>query len=396
MVERRLKLTTAYLFAFMASFALSSTMFSTVLPKMIEEFHLSLSSAGLLPMCTSIGNLISMMLTGVVGDRTRKSVFVGLIALAMGVMLLVIAPSASFAMLLIAMMLLGVCTSSLNLMITAYVSDIYGEKRSRYINLLHVCYGIGSLVGPMYPSLLNAAGLSWRAAYLALGAVVLLLGGAYFLTLRRLGAPASLAGSETPAAKEPAGLARLLRSPSVWLLCILSFLYMGGHQNAFSTWFQTHLQQADAATYSEGLTSACMTIYWIGMVISRLIGSMLPSKISSRSVIMVGSIMGVCALSGGLALDSPVSWIVCVALLGVATGVIYPLTFAISCAWFPDNSALISSVVGVFSSAGSMLFGYLMGVLEDQSPDVALWLPVAALACVFVVVTFCMRRPEKT
>ena len=262
--RRRLKLTTAYLFAFMASFALSSTMFSTVLPKMIEDFHLSLSMAGLLPMCTSVGNLIAMALTGLVGDR-----------------------ASSFAMLLAALLLLGVCTSSLNLMLTAYVSDIYGERRSRYINLLHVCFGIGSLVGPLYPTALGAAGLSWRFAYMMLAVVVLILSAAYFLTLRRLGAPASFAGANASAApKEAGGAMGLLRSPSVWMLGIVSFLYMGGHQNAFSTWFQTHLQQANAALYPESLTSACMTIYWIGMVISRLIGSALPQKFSSRSIIL--------------------------------------------------------------------------------------------------------------
>lgn len=395
--RRRLKLTTAYLFAFMASFALSSTMFSTVLPKMIEDFHLSLSMAGLLPMCTSVGNLIAMALTGLVGDRTRKSVFVGLISAAMGVMLLAVSPASSFAMLLAALLLLGVCTSSLNLMLTAYVSDIYGERRSRYINLLHVCFGIGSLVGPLYPTALGAADLSWRFAYMMLAVVVLILSAAYFLTLRRLGAPVSFADANASAApKEAGGTMGLLRSSSVWVLGIVSFLYMGGHQNAFSTWFQTHLQQANAALYPESLTSACMTIYWIGMVISRLIGSALPQKFSSRSIILTASLAGVCALSGGLAIDAPAGWVVSVSLLGIATGVIYPLTFAISCAWFPSNSALVSSIVGVFSSLGSILFGYLMGFMEELYPSVALWLPVAALLSVFVIVLLFMKNPQTT
>ena len=137
-----------------------------------------------------------------------------------------------------------------------------------------------------------------------------------------------------------------------------------------------------------------MTIYWIGMVISRLIGSALPQKFSSRSIILTASLVGVCALSGGLAIDAPAGWVVSVSLLGIATGVIYPLTFAISCAWVPSNSALVSSIVGVFSSLGSILFGYLMGFMEELYPSVALWLPVAALLSVFVIVLLFMKNPQ--
>lgn len=351
--------------------------------------------AGLLPMCTSVGNLIAMALTGLVGDRTRKSVFVGLISAAMGVMLLAVSPASSFAMLLAALLLLGVCTSSLNLMLTAYVSDIYGERRSRYINLLHVCFGIGSLVGPLYPTALGAAGLSWRFAYMMLAVVVLILSAAYFLTLRRLGAPASFAGAKR--------VRRAKRSGRRHGPVALAQRMDAGHREFFvygrtSKCLQHMVPDASAAGERSPVP---------GKPDLRLHDHLLdwhgdkpPDRFSAAAKVLFakhhldrlpcGRVRAQRRSGNRRACRLGCS----VSLLGIATGVIYPLTFAISCAWFPSNSALVSSIVGVFSSLGSILFGYLMGFMEELYPSVALWLPVAALLSVFVIVLLFMKSPQ--
>lgn len=387
MTERQKKrLTTLYLFAFMAAFALSGTMFSTALPKIIDDYRLSLGQAGLFPVCTSAGNLLAMLLTGLVGDRLKKSLFSGAAFLGMGAMLLLISLTPPFAALLLLMTLLGVLSSALNLIVTAYVSDLYGERRSRYINLLHVCFGVGSLLGPLYPMLLGRLGLAWRYAYLGLAAAVLLCGGGYFLTLARKGEPAPALSPDTGGGARALGYRQLLNCRGMPALCLMSFMYMGGHQGAFSTWFQTYLQISDPAAYPEAFTSVCMTLYWVGMVLSRLLGAALPRRIAPRSVILCGSALGMIALTLGLVVGQRPFWPLAAAVLGMATGVIYPLTFAISCQWFPHSSARVSSFVGVFSSLGSLVFGYLVGGVAEKSFEAAMWIPVGALAAVLLIV----------
>ena len=393
--QKKKQLIVTYLFAFMAAFAISSTMFSTVLARIIGDYQLSMVQAGLFPVCTSVGNLLAMLLTGLVGDRLKKSRFTGALFVLMGVFLLGISFAPAFAALLGLMVLLGVSTSALNLMITAYVSDLYGEQRSRYINLLHVCFGVGSLLGPLYPMLLSKMGLLWNHAYLGLAVGVLVAGGCYFLSLSRRGEPAPAVAPIVDNTTQVLGYRALLSRRGMLALCAMSFLYMGGHQGAFSTWFQTYLQRTDPLLYPETFTSVCMTIYWIGMVISRLVGAVLPKRIAPRSMMLVGSVLGTLALTAGLMVGQRAFWPVAAALMGLATGVIYPLTFAISCEWFPDSSARVSSFVGIFSALGSICFGYLIGGIAEHSFQAAMWIPVCALTIVFFIVLLRFPKPSR-
>lgn len=391
---KRLRIVTVYLFSFMAAFALSGTMFSTILPKIIQDYGLTLSQAGLFPVSQSVGNLLAMLLTALAGDRFEKSRLVGLSFAIMGIMMLGLSFMPPFWALLILMGLLGLSTSALNLLVTAYTSDLYQEDRSRYINLLHVCFGVGSLLGPAYPALLSRIGLVWRHSYLVLSVAVFALGAAYFVYLGRSGALARTAISKRPVPSRTSEK-RIWGHRGVLALCFMSFLYMGGHQGAFSTWFQTFLQREDPAAYPEAFTSLCMMIYWIGMVASRILGASLPRRVTARSVLLAGSFVGTLLLASGLFAGQEALWPVVSALLGLSTGVIYPLTFAISCEQFPENSARISSIVGIFSSVGSMCFGWAIGNVAERSLQAAMWIPVAALAATFFVVLLGFPRPGR-
>lgn len=388
---------TAYAFSFMIAFAVTGTMFSTALPRIIEDYHLSLAQAGLFSVFTSMGNIGAMILTGLLGDRYRKSILMGAMFIGISISLALIGSMPPFAALLCFLVILGIFTSSLNLIVTAYVSDLYGEHRAKYINLVHMFFGIGSLLGPLYPMALEKLGFHWRYSYLFLAAVVLLAGLSYFLIMAKIKEPALAIEADRkdiPKENQPSQkLSSLLRNKGMLALCIMSFLYMGGHQNTFSTWFQTFLQTENPARYTAEFTSVCMTIYWIGMVISRTISASVSEKISPRSFILFGSLGGVGILTMGMLFQTPIIWVGTVFILGLCTGAIYPLTFAISCAWFPHASAKVSSVVGIFASVGGMVCGWLVGRIANAiSFYLAMFIPWISLAVVFLIVWRCFPK----
>ena len=379
---------TIYAYYFMVIFAVTGTMFSTALPRIIQDYQLSLSQAGLFSVFTSLGNLGAMAVTGWLGDRFRKSRMMGAVFMGMGFTLTFISKMPAFLILLILMVILGIFGSILNLIITAFVSDLYGEERARYINMVHTFYGLGSLLGPLYPMLLGRAGLTWRFSYLWLSILVFITGAAYFGILGIIKEPAD--NEETGKGEEGRNeitLAGLMHYKGMAALCIMSFLYMGGHQNTFSIWFQTYLQTENRILYTPEYTSVCMTFYWVGMVISRFICARLSHKISPRRVILAGSISGILAMAFGMLLQTPAVWLSAVLWLGISTGAIYPMTFAISCEWFPECSARVSSLVGIFTSTGGMLCGWLVGKIAGcVSFNLAMYVPWISLAIVFWIV----------
>lgn len=400
MEQKRRVVFTLYAYIFMIGFAVSGTMFSTVLPKIIGDYKLTLAQAGLFSVFTSSGNLIAMVITGMLGDRYRKSILMGIVFLGMSVTLTLIGLEPPFFLLLCFLVLLGVCSSILNLIVTAYVSDLYGDGRAKYINLVHMFYGVGSLVGPLYPMLLSQSGFRWKYSYLFLAGIVMAIGISYFVVMKNLKEPALSIGRNTLKEKQEAASFQSWRNlfhyKGMIALCIMSFLYMGGHQNTFSTWFQTYLQTENAQIYTEEFTSICMTLYWIGMVISRTISASVSQKIAPREFILAGSLGGVAAMTLGMLFQVPWVWVLSVMALGICTGAVYPLTFAISCAWFPDASAKVSSVVGIFTSVGSMFCGWLVGKIANSvSFYFAMFIPWVSLAVVFLIVWRCFPKKQK-
>lgn len=399
MIDKKKALFTAYAYSFMIAFAITGTMFSTALPRIIEDYSLSLTQAGLFSVFTSMGNIGAMILTGILGDRYHKSVLMGVMFLGIGGALVLIGFMPPFPALLCFFVILGIFTSSLNLIVTAYVSDLYGKFRAKYINLVHMFFGIGSLLGPLYPMILKKLGFHWKYSYLFLAAAVGGIGISYFLVMVRIKEPDLEIEIGKKVWEREERISEkclfLFRNKGMFALCIMSFLYMGGHQNTFSTWFQTYLQTENSAVYSAEFTSICMTAYWIGMVISRMISAGVSDRVSPRKCILFGSLGGVCVLGIGMFLKMPMIWLLVVILLGAFTGAIYPLTFAISCAWFPDASAKVSSVVGVFTSVGGMVCGWLVGrIANTVSFSLAMFIPWLSLAVVSLIVWKCFPKED--
>ncbi|HJC25280.1 MAG TPA: MFS transporter [Candidatus Eisenbergiella merdavium] len=407
-MEKRGRLVfTIYVYVFMMGFAVAGTMFSTVLPRIIEDYGLSLDQAGLFAVFTNAGNMSAMLVTGFLGDRYRKSVLIGLTFMGLSVGLALIGLTPPFFLLLCFEAFVGICSSMLNLLITAFVSDMYGEEREKYINLVHMFYGLGSLLGSIYPMMLSGQGLAWRYSYLFLAAVIALTGISFFIAAAKVKEPKCLKGTpgEMPEVSDQgvvyanaSGLSsgELLFDKRMLVLGFMGFLYMGGHQNTFSTWFQTYLQSTGPQIYSEEYTSVCMTTYWIGMVASRMIGALLADRVSPRFLIRGGCLGGAAMLGLGMIADTPYIWIVAAACLGICTGVIYPLIFSFSCGWFPDDSAKASSIVGIFTSVGSMLCGWLVGKIAGSiSFSLAMLIPWITLPVVFLLAGVCLPGERK-
>ena len=382
---------TLYAYVFMIGFAVSGTMFSSVLPRIIEDYNLTFSQAGLFSVFSNAGNLLAMAVTGILGDRYRKSVLLGIVFAGLSATLALVGLALPFALFLGLQTLLGCSSSIINLLVTAFVSDLYGKERARYINLAHMFFGIGSLAGPAYPVILQHFGFGWEHSYIFLAAAVLVISVSYFVILLKIKEPV------TPKKHTDEGAAfkgqkerMLLKHQGMLALCIMSFIYMGGHQNTFSTWFQTYLQTEDPKIYTEGFTSMCMTMYWIGMVISRTVSASFSKKMLPRTFLLAGSMGGTIVLTAGMVVQAPGVWCVSAFLLGICTGAVYPLIFAVSCEWFPDSSARAASMVGIFTSLGSMLGGWLVGKIAGVvSFFWAMFIPWSSLLLVFAIVWRC-------
>lgn len=385
-------LVTVYLGIFMALFAVITTMFSTILPKITSLYALTLGQVSVFTVVQNyVANFIGTFFLVAWGDHFPKGVVIGIDALLMALLLLFIDTLPAYLLLMIAFSALHLTTGILNNMITAFIADLYGARRSRYISMMHIFYSVGALFGPKLPEAVQKLGMSWNASYavLAVAGFVLVIG--YFIIMLatkhlsyQLPAPKAVSAETAQKLK----LGAILRHPMFIPLCLLQMFYMSGHQNLFGNWFQLFLQRSYADTYSASFTATCMTIYWFGMLGSRLLSMALAEKITPRRFITIGSAVGVLAQLLGLFGNTHVTWIITCLLLGLCTGAIYPLTFSISIAYFPHSSARITSLLAIISSIGGILLSLFMGKIAELSMFAAMFVPLGCLLIVFLLIRF--------
>ncbi len=386
---------TLYMSSFMIFFALIITMFSTVLPKITELYNLTMTQVSIFTIVQNyLATFVSTFLLIGWGDRFPKGIVIGIDALLMGLLLFGIETLPPYLVLMLLFSTLNMTTGILNNLITAFISDLYGEQRTRYISMMHVFYSLGALFGPLLPGAAASLGYEWNLTYAFLGGLVCAFALTYFLVLAGTWRPTCQVKEEAPdSGGEGFTFRQILKAPMVLPLCLLSMLYMGGHQNIFANWFQLFLQTTDPVRYPESFTSVCMTVYWIGMLGSRLLSAYLAGKVTPRRFILYGSFMGVLAQVLGLACNRPLIWLLACALLGLCTGAVFPLTFAIAITWFPKNSARISSLIGIGTSVGGAFISWITGRIAEESFPLAMAVPVLSLAGVFLLMRFCF--PEE-
>ncbi|NLW10897.1 MAG: MFS transporter, partial [Clostridiaceae bacterium] len=141
---------TAALFLIMGIYAISITMIGPIMPSVIEDYQIRLSQGGLMTTAQSIGGMLAVLFVGIMAGRFKKTKLIIISFLVFGASLLLVSLSDIYAVLLVVFFVFGAGSRMADTLLNAYVSDLYNKKRGYYLNLLHMYFGIGALIGPIY------------------------------------------------------------------------------------------------------------------------------------------------------------------------------------------------------------------------------------------------------
>ena len=208
------------LFGLMFFFSISATMTGILIPDMTAHYALSYGQVGLIGSVQSVGGFAATLLGGVLSDRFPKLRLICIMFAVYTLMLYALGLVPPYGLLIACFLVLGTANSFLNLLISAYISERCPDKRTSYLNICHAFYGLGSLAGPIYASVLLEIGIAWNHTFLWFGvfctAVTLLL--------------VFICRWDDAAAQQRAGkgsILALLRNPGLLLVSFACLLYMG-------------------------------------------------------------------------------------------------------------------------------------------------------------------------
>jgi len=230
-------------------------------PWMRADYAAATGALGWLLLAVSAGTMAAGLLAGRATARLGTG---GLLAGSLGLTALValgiaVAPPwpAVVALALLGGIGAGAVDASLNLFAASRFAP-------RHLNWMHACWGLGATLGPAIATLILAAGGSWRAAYLAVGAVLAGLALAFLATRSRWEVPGGAAGASPDSAGAALGLLRNAMARRQ----VLAFFVYCGLEAGTGQWLATVLVEARHA--DPALAAGAATLFWASLALGRV------------------------------------------------------------------------------------------------------------------------------
>ena len=342
-------------YAGMFGFGIVMALLGAILPLISQRLHFDLAHAGNLFLAMNGAMLVTTVAIGPLLDRFgMKAAFVVAPLFVAGALVL-IAGIATFAGLVLAVVLLGAGGGALNQATNTLIADLHEDpkRKSAALNLLGVFFGFGALFIPFtIGSLLNALGLS---AILYVGAAVSLI-------------PMMSAWLRFPAPRQSQGVSfgdvmRFARQPLVVVFALLLFCESGNEflLGGYVTTFLTRNLGASVAA-----ASYLLAAYWGALMIGRVILSRVLLRASGGGLILA-SALGVAASVGLLLIATALSVAaVAVVLLGFSIAAIFPTSLGLAGARYPSHSGTVFSILIGVALSGGMTLPWVAGQLAGS------------------------------
>lgn len=296
------------------------------------------------------------MLTERVGRRVVLTVATLLIGL--GTAMLGLVPI--WAVVLLATIPAGFGSGAIDGGMNGLVLDLYPGARGRALNTLHLFFSIGALSSPLVVGRLVEAGIAWQAVVVGTAAVTVPVALAWtVVTVPHGRRRATLVAGEP----RPGRLA--LRWPLVALEIAIA-CYVASEVGV-SNWLIRFLEDAPL-----GLATTSLSLFWGGLAVGRLVSARFSDRFDH-----VRYATG-CALGAGLAtiaavlVPSTEASIALFAVVGFASGPVFPLIIAIGGERHPGRAAAVSGFLTASAVVGGLVYPPIMGFLS-----VNVGLPVA-------------------
>ncbi|MFW6007026.1 MAG: MFS transporter [Halanaerobiales bacterium] len=344
---------------------ISKNIIGPVLPTIIENYKITLTLAGTLFTLLSLGRLFSVSTSsGLLDSIGRKRILLsGLIFLFVGHF--GYALSFSWWLHLVSIMILGIGIGLMGPSCNALIADIYQEKRGQALNLLHMCFSIGALIGPIIAGSYLTLNINWRWIYITAGGITFLL----FLLISSYEFPTANKYERFKVNKLKKIIIssknrwkKILQSPILILLGLIMFIYIGVG-NGFVGWINKYLE--DTKAFSVLSASGVLAIYNLGIIGGRLVCSFISDNLGYKKTILF------CALGSLLFINVAVlsnSFLIILAgfgLTGFFLAGLNPTAIAYGTKLFPDMTGTVSGGLTTLAVLGGTVIPLLMGVISD-------------------------------
>lgn len=270
------------------------------------------------------------------------------------------AASSVISLLLLFIFLIGMGLGTLELTGSNVITVYYPEKKGRYLNILTAIAGIGAIFSPIVVSFLLREGLSWRNVYHS-GMFVLLPVTAYFTFFIKGSSEheRKQTGEDAKKAGMKSDLAPLFRNDFL-LMYISNFLYMAAEMG-IATWIaEFYINKGGVSPEN---STKFLSLFYIGMTVGRMIGSIFADKFGYRNSMLFASAAASASILAGV--FGPPALRGCIAVSGIFFSIIFPMETAVISGFPKGDSGRIQGFYFACGGLGGMFGPWIMGIISD-------------------------------
>jgi len=266
--------------------------------------------------------------------------------------------------------------------------DLFRSGRGRAMNLLHLFFSIGALSAPLVVGALVDRSVAWQTVFAVSGLAGFALAAGFAAAAMPSGR-AIRARASSSGAREARGVPVGLGVPII-LLGVAIGTYVASEVGV-SNWLVRFLEPAPLSTATLGLS-----LFWAGLAVGRLASARFADRFDHVRFTATCAVLLSVALAAAIAVPwLPVS-IGLFAVVGAASGPIFPMILAIGGERHAERSAAVGAFLTGCGVIGGTIYPPLMGVLSvTVGITVAMFGNVLlGLACAAALVAFRRRAEE--
>lgn len=344
-------------------FAMTTDAVGTVIPRVIEEYSLSMTAASAFHWVTMAAIALGAILLGFLADRIGRkiTILLGLLLYGIGSLLFAFGNTFGFFVALLAISGVGIAVFKIGAI--ALIGDIStsAKQHTATMNLAEGFFGVGAMIGPAIVTALLTAGLSWKYLYVTASimcAVLMIIAlGVRYPTMKA-------------ATDEPINLARTLRmmkNPYALGFSLLIMLYVAT-EVAIYVWMPTLLK--DYSGPAAHIVAYALTTFFVLRAAGRFLGVWMLSHFRWSTVLMwFGFAIFACFAGSLIGGRDVAAWLL--PLSGLFMSVMYPTinSKGISCFEKSEHGA-VAGVILFFTAAAAAASPPAMGFISDQYGDI--------------------------
>ena len=353
------------------------------LPYLLTDLYIDYAKGGAIQQGAYFGFLASTLVTGFLLQRYKHR---DIIILALGCAttgIIIYSIAHSFAILLLAMVIIGLGLGFLDLVGIRLVTDFIHDHPGRLLNLSAFFHGLASITAPIFAGYVIRNNFAWNRVY----QLSLLFVGAFFMILFLVRIPTKKV-LRTQKNSFLHQISVALRNKRAWTYYLLIISYES-IEIGMAVWLSEFLQSG--INQPAALGTSYLSFFFLFLTIGRLVGSLMIERVGYKRGILFSSIGVIICLTLGIFGGN--LFLFFLPLTGFFMSAIFPTTTA--SASQETDSDISLSLFFTFAGLGGIIGSWAIGVIAYYT-DIRMGFAFLILMAINIaIMTLFIMRPER-